>query len=57
MKTALVICDKGGGVYFVDVGRFTTFATSDIPLAPGDKVEVKLHGPQGDDAIVVRKLN
>lgn len=56
MKTAVVISDKGDGTYFIDTGPFTTYADSDIPLAPGDRVEIRLHGPQGDDATVIRKL-
>jgi protein involved in polysaccharide export with SLBB domain len=58
MKTAeaIVLSDKGNGCFFVDVGKFTTFADSNIPLQPGDKVEVQLFGKHEDEASVVRKL-
>jgi len=55
--TATVLNDKGNGTYFVDVGRFTTFAKSNIPLVPGDRIEITLHGRFEDEAIVVKKLN
>ena len=53
--TATVLNDKGNGCYFIDVGPFTTFADSKIPLQPGDKVEVQLFGKHEDEASVVRK--
>lgn len=54
--TATVLTDKGNGVYFIDVGRFTTFADSKIELQPGDKVEVELTGKYEDEGSVIRKL-
>jgi len=56
--TATVLNDKGDSTYFVMTSLgFTTFATSPIPLVPGDRIEITLHGRFEDEAIVVKRIN